>query len=83
MLQSLPKGIRHRISSHFLDPSTVVGDLDIRTGNKVLEIGLPIGFFAPALLNRVGPDGMVYVAIKSLLINWAIWLSKKTWHSSY
>lgn len=62
MLQSLPKGIRHRISSHFLDPSKVVGDLDIRTGNKVLEIGLPIGFFAPALLNRVGPDGMVYVA---------------------
>lgn len=62
MLQSLPKGIRHKLSNHFLNPSTVVEDLDIREGSKALEIGLPIGFFAPALLNKVGAEGMVYVA---------------------
>lgn len=62
MLQSLPKGIRHKLSNHFLSPSIVVDDLDIRDGNKVLEIGLPVGFFAPALLNKVGKNGVVYVA---------------------
>ena len=62
MLQSLPKGVRHKMSSYFMNPSSVVEDIDIRAGNKVLEIGMPIGFFAPALLNKVGTDGMVYVA---------------------
>lgn len=62
MLQSLPKGIRHKLANHFLSPSVVVDDLDIREGNKVLEIGWPVGFFAPALLNKVGEGGMVYVA---------------------
>lgn len=62
MLQSLPRGIRHKLSNHFLNPSKVVEDLDVRTGQKVLEIGMPIGFFAPALLNKVGRDGVVYVA---------------------
>ena len=62
MLQSLPKGLRHKLASHFLNPTEVNEDLDIRVGNNVLEIGMPIGFFAPALLNKVGEVGVVYVA---------------------
>jgi ubiquinone/menaquinone biosynthesis C-methylase UbiE len=45
-----------------MNPNSVVEDIDIRAGDKVLEIGMPVGFFAPALLNKVGVDGMVYVA---------------------
>lgn len=59
---ALPKRLRTKIASRFLNPARIVNGLDIRQGNKVLEIGLPIGFFAPALLNKVGIDGAVYVA---------------------
>ncbi len=62
MLQALPKGLRSRTARKFLNPSNVVEDLDIRPGNNILEIGMPIGFFAPALLNKVGESGKVYVA---------------------
>ena len=62
MLQSLPKYFRHKFSETFINPSSIVDKIDIEEGNKVLEIGNPIGFFAPALLNKVGLDGKVYVA---------------------
>lgn len=62
MLQSLPRGLRHRIARHFLNPAELVESLDIRKGNQVLEIGMPIGFFASALLDKVGDTGVVHVA---------------------
>lgn len=62
MLQAFPKGLRHKIVSYFLNPSRVVEDIDIRAGDHVLEIGNPVGFFAPSLLNKVGEEGRVYVA---------------------
>jgi hypothetical protein len=62
MMLALPKRLRTKIASRFLNPSKLVNELDIRQGNKVLEIGLPLGFFAPALLNKVGIEGSVYVA---------------------
>ena len=62
MLQSLPKYFRHKLSGNFMNPSSVVDGIDIKPGDKVLEIGNPIGFFAPALLNKVEYEGRVYVA---------------------
>ena len=62
MLQALPKRLRTKVASKFLNPSRLVNDLDIRHGDKILEIGLPVGFFAPALLNKVGDEGAVFVA---------------------
>ena len=62
MLQSLPKYLRRKFPETFINPTKVVEGLDIRDGNRVLEIGNPIGFFAPSLLNKVGLEGRVYVA---------------------
>ncbi len=62
MLQSLPKFLRHKFTKGFLNPSSVVDGIDIKYGDRVLEIGNPIGFFAPALLNKVGYEGRVFVA---------------------
>lgn len=59
---ALPKRLRTKISSRFLNPARLINELDIRSGNTVLEIGLPLGFFAPSLLNKVGSEGRVYVA---------------------
>ena len=66
MLQAFPKKLHSRIASHFLNPTAVIDGLDVRIGHKVLEIGLPIGFFAPALLNKVGEEGGIFVAGPSL-----------------
>jgi len=66
MLQAFPRRLHSRITRHFLNPTAVVEGLDIRTGQKVLEIGLPIGFFAPALLNKIGEEGTVFVAGPSM-----------------
>lgn len=62
MLQSLPKFLRHKLTGGFINPSSIVEGIDIKEGQKVLEIGNPIGYFAPALLNKVGYDGRVFVA---------------------
>ena len=62
MLQAFPKKLHSRIASRFLNPTAVVDSLDVRIGHIVVEIGLPIGFFAPALLNKVGEEGGVFVA---------------------
>ncbi len=62
MLQALPKKFRSQFAHHFLNPTTVLEDLDIRPGQQVLEIGMPIGFFAPALLKKVTHQGLVFVA---------------------
>jgi protein-L-isoaspartate O-methyltransferase len=60
MLQSLPKFLRHKLSGSFINPSSIVEGIDIKEGQKVLEIGNPFGYFAPALLNKVGHDGFVW-----------------------
>ncbi len=62
MLQALPKKFRTKFTHPFLNPQEVLDGLDIREGSRVLEIGLPIGYFAQALLKKVGPNGIVYVA---------------------
>ena len=62
MLQSLPKILRHKMSGNFINPTAIIDGIDIKSGDRVLEIGNPLGFFAPALLNRVGYEGRVYVA---------------------
>ena len=59
---ALPKKLRSKIASKFLNPSKLVNELDIRQGDNVLEIGLPLGFFAPSVLNKIGLEGSVYVA---------------------
>lgn len=62
MLQALPKRLRTKTVNKFLNPTRVVESLDIRRGDSILEVGVPVGFFAPALLNKVGVEGTVYVA---------------------
>lgn len=62
MLRALPKRILQRVSQHFSSPSEVLNLIDIREGQRILELGSPIGFFAPASLQKVGPSGQVYVA---------------------
>lgn len=62
MLLTLPKSVLKRISHRLLSPTLLVEELDLRSGNCVLEIGLPVGFFAPATVSKVGEDGCVYVA---------------------
>lgn len=62
MLRALPKRILQRVSQHFSSPSEVLNMIDIREGQRVLELGSPVGFFAPASLQKVGPSGQVYVA---------------------
>lgn len=62
MLQSLPKGLRYKLANHFLNPGSVIDNLDVREGDSALEIGVPVGFFAPALLRKVGENGTIYVA---------------------
>jgi ubiquinone/menaquinone biosynthesis C-methylase UbiE len=56
------KKFSKRISHHFYSPSEILAEIDIRAGDSVLEIGLPVGFFATALLGKVGDQGAVYIA---------------------
>lgn len=62
MLRALPHRILKRVSQHFSSPSELLTSIDLREGQKVLELGSPVGFFAPAALQKVGPNGHVYVA---------------------
>lgn len=60
--RSLPKKVLGRISKSFIGPSVFLDQLDMGNGDRVLEMGLPIGFFAAAALNKVGDKGEVYVS---------------------
>jgi len=60
--RSLPRQVLNRISKGFIAPSVFLDQLDLGSGERVLEIGLPIGFFAPAALDKVGESGEVYVS---------------------
>ena len=62
MLQALPKKFRSKVANYFMSPSRVIDGLDIRPGSNVLELGMPIGLFAPSLLKKVLPNGTVYIA---------------------
>lgn len=62
MLQTLPKKILKRISHHFFSPAEILAEIDIQPTDNVLEIGMPVGFFAPSLLQTVDETGGVYVA---------------------
>ena len=61
MLNPLPKKILKRLSSYHISPMMMLDELDLRAGDHVLEIGLPVGFFAPAILEKVTKKGLVYV----------------------
>ncbi len=60
--RSLPKKVLNRISKSIVGPTVFLDQLDIGQGDRVLEMGLPIGFFASAALNKVGEQGEVYVS---------------------
>ncbi len=62
MLSALPKKILNRISTKFLTPQELLSEVGLQTGQSVLELGSPIGFFAHAALPLVGAEGHVYVA---------------------
>ncbi len=62
MLRALPQKILKRMGHHFFNPAEVLAELDLRPGDNVLEIGSPVGFFAPALLQTITEAGGVYVA---------------------
>lgn len=44
----------------FLNPSAIIGGLDINWGTEVAHFGSGTGFFTLALAQKVGPDGKVY-----------------------
>lgn len=60
--RSLPKKVLNRISKSFIGPSVFLDQLDMSEGDRVLEMGLPIGFFASAAISKVGDKGEVYVS---------------------
>ena len=62
MLHRLPHQILSQLSRSFARPEQILDELDIRKGDTLLEIGMPIGYFSKALCNRVGPSGTIYVA---------------------
>lgn len=62
MLSALPKKILSRISGKFVSPHALLDEVGLTAGQSVLELGSPIGFFAPAALSKVGSEGHVYVA---------------------
>lgn len=62
MLRALPSKILSRVSRKFLDPHELLAEAKVSSGDKVLELGSPIGYFAAAALREVGDSGSVYVA---------------------
>jgi len=62
MLSALPQKILHRISNKFVSPQALLAEIGVQPGQSILELGSPIGFFAHAALEAVGPQGSVYAA---------------------
>lgn len=46
----------------FVDPATAVSQFHIKPGDTVADIGAGSGFFMEALVQAVGPDGVVYAS---------------------
>ncbi len=62
MLSALPRKILSRVSNRFISPQSLVQEAGLASGQTVLELGSPVGFFAGAALASVGESGTVYVA---------------------
>lgn len=45
----------------FLDPSAIIAQLDVQTGNVVADFGCGPGYFSIPFAKSVGEDGKVYV----------------------
>lgn len=45
-----------------MDPPSLLAEIGIGANQTVLELGSPIGFFAPTAVTLVGQEGKVYVA---------------------
>lgn len=50
------------MGGHFINPRAILDDLKIEEGDAVLELGNPIGFFAPAAVSLLGTPGRMIVA---------------------
>lgn len=57
----LPDSLKKRSGKGFLSPSILIKEIDIFSGQNILEIGRPIGFFAPAILEALSGDGKLFV----------------------
>ena len=62
MLLGLPKKIQASFAKRMIDPSDVVRQLGVDQGWRVLEIGIPVGFFAHALHQVIGDSGEMIIA---------------------
>lgn len=62
MLQNLPKTILAHVGQRLLNPAEVIRELDIKPNWRVLELGLPVGYFAPALHTVLGDSGSMILA---------------------
>lgn len=62
MLSALPQKILKRISSKFVEPQSLLAEIGIGANQAILELGSPIGFFAPTAITLVGQEGKVFVA---------------------
>jgi SAM-dependent methyltransferase len=57
----LPERIKQRTGRGFLSPTILVDETDITSGQTVLELGRPVGFFAPIILQILSGNGRLYV----------------------
>lgn len=60
-LLKLPESIKKRTNKGFLSPSILIKEIDISSGQIVLEIGRPVGFFAPAILEVLSGTGKLII----------------------
>jgi len=44
----------------FIDPQTVIAQLEIKSGMKIADFGCGAGFFSLALAQKIGKEGIVY-----------------------
>ena len=62
MLLNLPKRIIARMSGAVMRPESIISQLELSSTSRVLELGRPIGFFAHALHNVIGDQGLILIA---------------------
>lgn len=62
MLSRLPHNILSQLSRNFARPEQILAELDIREGDTILEIGMPVGYFHRAACKLIGPKGTLYIA---------------------
>jgi len=65
MLLGLPKKIQASFAKRMIDPSDIVRQLGVDQGWRVLELGIPVGFFAHALHAVIGDEGEMIIAAPS------------------